>query len=416
MSKVTTSSQNNITSPNGNSLAVFIDGVTEVMKVKDVMGNIQPLSDFTGCLSPFKYDTNGTGIEPILGTNNASGTYATIGGGGYNTAPNSYSTIGGGTNNTASGNCSMIGGGQSNNASGYYSVIGGGCLNTASGSYSTVGGGGSNTGSGGCSVVGGGYRNTASNTFSTISGGYCNTASGAYSAILGGRYNNTSNFANAMIVGSNLCATQACTTFMNCTSVNNLTQGCLVCVGANKVLENSNINASTVNAGLFAQIADSVPITATTVESSLIGAGVGTLSVPANAFEVGDSFDARLDGTISCVGTATLHIRVKTLSGSLLADTGIIAMDASTLKSWTLDLQFTIRTLGTTGVASISSGGLFSYIKNSGTNFEGFVLSTINGTTFDTTINNTLVITAQWNTNNATNSIFSRNFVLNKVY
>ena len=68
MAKVTTSGQNNITSPNGNSLAVFVDGVTEVMKVKDVMGNIQPLSDFTGCKSPFKYNSNATGIEPILGS------------------------------------------------------------------------------------------------------------------------------------------------------------------------------------------------------------------------------------------------------------------------------------------------------------------------------------------------------------
>jgi hypothetical protein len=49
---VTKSQLNNITSPNGNSLAVFVDGVTGVMKVKDIMGNIQPLSDF---LPPFKF-------------------------------------------------------------------------------------------------------------------------------------------------------------------------------------------------------------------------------------------------------------------------------------------------------------------------------------------------------------------------
>jgi hypothetical protein len=50
---VTKSQQNNITSPNGNSLAVFVDGITGVMKVKDIMGNIQPLSDFIGSSSPF---------------------------------------------------------------------------------------------------------------------------------------------------------------------------------------------------------------------------------------------------------------------------------------------------------------------------------------------------------------------------
>lgn len=168
--------------------------------------------------------------------------------------------------------------------------------------------------------------------------------------------------------------------------------------------------------GLYAQTANGAPVTATTVETTIIGAGVGTLTVPANGFSIGDSFQASLDGILSCVGTATLHIHVKTLTGVILADTGIIAMDTATSKSWLLNLYFTIRNIGTTTVASISSGGLFSYIKNSGINFEGYVLSNINNTTFDTTISNTLIITAQWNTNNAGNSIYSRNFTLTKIH
>jgi hypothetical protein len=168
--------------------------------------------------------------------------------------------------------------------------------------------------------------------------------------------------------------------------------------------------------GLFAQTSDSTPVTATIVETTMIGNGVGSLTVPANDFKIGDSFNCVLDGLISCVGTATLHIHVKTLTGVILADTGVIAMDTTTSKSWLLNLYFTIRNIGGTTVASISSGGLFSYIKNSGINFEGYVLSTVNNTTFDTTIDNTLVITAQWNTNNVGNSIFSRNFTLTKIY
>ena len=168
--------------------------------------------------------------------------------------------------------------------------------------------------------------------------------------------------------------------------------------------------------GLFAQTTDGGPVTATTTETTIIGSGVGTLAVPANGFQRGDSFQASLDGIISCVGTATIHVRVKTLTGVLLADTGIIALDAATSKSWLLTLYFTIRTLGGAGTASISSGGLFSYIKNSGTNFEGYVLTNINSTTFDTTINNTLDVTIEWNTNNGGNSILSRNFTLTKVY
>jgi|694.fasta_scaffold43162_3 hypothetical protein len=170
-----------------------------------------------------------------------------------------------------------------------------------------------------------------------------------------------------------------------------------------------------INYGLFAQTSNSLSVSGV-LEQSIIGSGVGTLTVPANSFQVGDSFQASLDGLLSCVGSATLHIHVKTLGGVILADTGIIDMDTTTAKSWLLTLYFTIRNIGANTVASISSGGLFSYIKNAGTNFEGYVLSTINNTTFDTTIANTLVITAQWNTANVTNQILSRNFTLTKIY
>ena len=174
--------------------------------------------------------------------------------------------------------------------------------------------------------------------------------------------------------------------------------------------------SSPATSGLFAQTANSSPITGTTTETTLIDGGVGTLTVPANGFQVGDSFSAVLIGHLSCVGTATLHIRIKTASGILLADTGIMAMNATTNKHWKLDVNFTIRTLGAATVAAISSGGLFAYTKNSGLNFEGVNFSIVNNTTFDTTVDNTLVITAEWNTNNAGNSIYSEIFRLNKTY
>jgi len=172
---------------------------------------------------------------------------------------------------------------------------------------------------------------------------------------------------------------------------------------------------STVSYGLFAQTANSTNITNTTTESTLIGTGVGSLSIPANAFEIGDSFHAKLIGHISCNNSATIHLRIK--SGSvLLADTGVIALDTTTNKHWEINVYFTIRALGAAGVASIASGGIFSYIKNSGLNFEGNNFSIVNDTTFDTTINNTLNITAQWGAANAADSIYSEIFILNKIY
>lgn len=185
--------------------------------------------------------------------------------------------------------------------------------------------------------------------------------------------------------------------------------------GAGKTIVTIPGNIPTANYGLYAQTANSVPITATIVESTLVGSGVGTLSVPANSFKIGDSFVAKLYGHISCVGSATIQIRIK--SGSIvLADTGIVALDTTTNKHWMVDVNFTIRSLGGAGVGSIASGGLFSYIKNSGLNFEGENFSIVNNTTFNTAIINTLDITAQWNTNNAGNTIYSEIFTLNKIY
>lgn len=167
--------------------------------------------------------------------------------------------------------------------------------------------------------------------------------------------------------------------------------------------------------GLYTQTASSTPVTNTTTETSLLDGGVGTLTVPANGFKVGDSFHAILTGYISSVNNHTLRIRIKT-DGIVLADTGVITMAGATNRHWKLEIYFTVRTLGASGVASIATGGTFMYTKNASTNFEGTNFSTETTTGFDTNISNTLSITAQWGTANAGDSIYSEIFTLNKTY
>jgi hypothetical protein len=87
--------------------------------------------------------------------------------------------------------------------------------------------------------------------------------------------------------------------------------------------------------GLYAQTVTG-PIVTGIAEQSIVGTGVGTLSVPANAFSIGDSFTAALDGIISCISSATIHIHVKTVAGVILADTGIVSLSAATNKAWLL--------------------------------------------------------------------------------
>jgi hypothetical protein len=172
---------------------------------------------------------------------------------------------------------------------------------------------------------------------------------------------------------------------------------------------------STANKGLWAQTGNGTPITNTIVETTLLNGGVGSLVVPANGFAVGDSFAVTMGGHISSQNNVTLDIKIK--SGSvILANTGLITMPATTNKHWNLEIRFTIRAIGAAGVASIASFGVFTYSKNSSNAFEGADFSIINSTTFDTTISNTLDITAQWGAANAGNSIYCENMILSKIY
>lgn len=175
------------------------------------------------------------------------------------------------------------------------------------------------------------------------------------------------------------------------------------------------IIVQTGNYGLFSQTSNSTPITSTIVESDLLGTGVGTLSVPANGFSVGDSFSANISGLMSAKNNDSITIRIK--SGSvILADSGALTLPSITDQSFNLIIDFTIRNIGSSGVASIVTFGQINVLKLASGTQQGFGFNDVNNTTFDTTIANTLDITAEWSSNSNLNSIYSNFFVLNKIY
>lgn len=171
----------------------------------------------------------------------------------------------------------------------------------------------------------------------------------------------------------------------------------------------------TASYGLYAQTSLGTNITNTTVETSLIGAGVGTLTVPANAFKVGDSFTVKMCGYLSCANNETIHIRLRS-DGNIIGDLGVFQMKLSTNKQFELVSDFTITKIGGAGVAELFVNGQYSYNQNANTQLDGVNFALVSNTTFNTTITNTLTITAQWGLANVANSIQSQNFVLQKVY
>jgi hypothetical protein len=164
--------------------------------------------------------------------------------------------------------------------------------------------------------------------------------------------------------------------------------------------------------GLFSQTGNSVTVSGTTSETTIIGEGVGTLSVPANGFSVGDSFQLIMGGVLNNTND-DITIRLK--SGSVILATSASFDPAASGDNWFMSVFFTIRNIGGPTVGSISSHGNFQVVKGNGQVY-GTAFQTTNNTDFDTTISNTLDITVQFSSDDPLNYIYSDLFVLNKTF
>ena len=162
--------------------------------------------------------------------------------------------------------------------------------------------------------------------------------------------------------------------------------------------------------GLYAQTVTSAVLTNTTTETSIVGSGVGSLTIPANHFVVGDSYHAKIGGEISAQTNDDITIRIKS-GATVLATTGTINLSPTTNLGWECEIDFTIAAIGATG--SICTNGNFAYTRNSA-GLEGYVFQDVEA--FDSTIANTLDITAEWGQAKTQDQIHSANFVLHKTY
>lgn len=185
--------------------------------------------------------------------------------------------------------------------------------------------------------------------------------------------------------------------------------------GTTYKVKNSTLAPFPTVYGLFSQTGNSAVVSATTIETTIIDGGVGTLSVPANGFQIGDSFRVIMGGIINAGNNEDIQIRIKS-DTVVLADSGMQNLIGSTNDIWVLQIDFTIRSIGAAGVASIVTLGVFTTHKTSNNTSSGFSFNTLNNSTFDTTIDNTLDITVEWDTDSGSNSIYSDVFVLNKTY
>jgi hypothetical protein len=170
-----------------------------------------------------------------------------------------------------------------------------------------------------------------------------------------------------------------------------------------------SLSFGTASIGNYAQTVQSATVSGTT-ETSIVGTGVGSLTIPASAFVVGDSFHAKIGGVIDgSVNNDEIIVRIKA-GATLLASTGSFILDSTTNNGWECELDFTIAAIGATG--SICTNGNFAYTKLVDKKVQGYVFQDVQP--IDTTISNTLDITVEFDNTNT--DIYSANFVLYKTY
>lgn len=158
--------------------------------------------------------------------------------------------------------------------------------------------------------------------------------------------------------------------------------------------------------GLYTQTADSTTVSGLT-EGSLIGTGLGTLTVPSFQFAVGDSFKAKMFGHLTTVNSnATVRIKFNAVTVITLS----FGVPNITDLHWVADIEFVIRSIGSTG--SVLTAIQFQHEEDAADKFSGHATTQL--ITLDTNTNNTLDITMQFD--NAGDSIYSEVFTLNKVY
>lgn len=148
---------------------------------------------------------------------------------------------------------------------------------------------------------------------------------------------------------------------------------------------------------LFCQTAD-VTVADTVTETTLIGAGTGSVTIPANKLEQGDTLRIIASGYLSDTGNPTMDIKVS-IGGSEICSTGANNLNSnSTDADWSMSVTSAVRQSGSSGL--VSSSGMFQH--DDGTSF-GMVKKTV--TNVDTTGTLDIDITATWGTADASNTI-----------
>lgn len=157
------------------------------------------------------------------------------------------------------------------------------------------------------------------------------------------------------------------------------------------------------NNTLFISNADAVVVN-TITETTLVASGAGTVTIPAANLKANAKFKIKIQGIISDTGNPTFQLRA-TLGGTLIGDTGANSLGAVLNDHWFLEIEFVVRTEGVSG--TIMASGAF--LTEQG---DHFGMANTAAIVINTTVAQTLDVTAEWGVASASNTVTAQIFEL----
>ena len=160
---------------------------------------------------------------------------------------------------------------------------------------------------------------------------------------------------------------------------------------------------------LFTSTADAT-VTNTVIETTIIGSGVGTTTLPGSFFAVGKTIRITVRGKYSdAIVPGTLNIKIKYGTTVLLTTGAQTPTGTLTNEGFEVSGIITCRTTGATGTV-YSQGDFINY--TAATTHASWEMTNTAATTIDTTASAALDVTVTWGTADAGNTITSTNVIL----
>lgn len=155
---------------------------------------------------------------------------------------------------------------------------------------------------------------------------------------------------------------------------------------------------------IFTQTADQT-IVDTTTETTLLGTGVGTLTLPANFWVVGKTIRIEIHGDFADTANPTVEIQVYYGETSLIDSQAITLSGLGGTEEWECEVVITCRSVGGSGTVQTVIDWEYETTTGSSPIERLDVAGVLQ--TIDTTASGVLDVTFQWGTADAANSLIS---------